>query len=224
MKLKVSILEINTVNELDFYWSTEDYINLLQEFDFPDAENSNTDELLELLHMAISDFKPAESAQILLTYKLSDALNDGQIQSLSHEMIDDKVAEEYSEPALHFDLFNINQLLYKAYNGTFPNTEASIIDVQVIPLTNKDVEIDHEVLIKVLSAALKENNLINRLFEDQILGKEAFSDAAKTIWKVNKLEDQKYQLISSKYWVDKDDFLQLEYETKIQFFEEEEED
>jgi hypothetical protein len=47
-------------------------------------------------------------------------------------MLKDKVAEECSEPDLHFDLFNINQLLIKAYNGKSPNTEASIIDVEII--------------------------------------------------------------------------------------------
>ncbi|MBQ0740794.1 hypothetical protein J9332_41620, partial [Aquimarina celericrescens] len=79
-----------------------------------------------MLFMAIPDFEPNEAASIVLTYKLSDQLNEGQIHSISHEMTNDKVAEEYPEPNLHYDLFNINQLLYKAYNGTFPNTEATL--------------------------------------------------------------------------------------------------
>lgn len=220
MKLKINITEIKTVNELDFYWKSEDYINLLKEFNFPDAEKSNKAEQLDLLCMAITDFEPNESAQILLSYKLSEELNEGQIHSLSHEMIKDKVAEEYPEPALHFDLFNINQLLRKAYNGTFPNTEASIIDMVISPITDSDIEIDKEVLIKALGAGLKANNLIKRLFDEQINGNELFTDAAKTIWKTIKIKDNNYQLITSKYWVDKDDFQSYEYETEIVFFEE----
>jgi len=149
--------------------------------------------------MAITDFEPNESAQILLTYKLSKELNEGQIQSLSNEMINDRVAEEYPEPALHFALFNINQLLYRAYNGVFPNTEASIIDMEIIPVTESDVEIDKEILIKALGAGLKDNNLIKRLFEGQISGDELFSDAAKTIWKMEKIKENNNQLITSKY-------------------------
>ncbi|MDX9773004.1 MAG: hypothetical protein RBT02_06210 [Bacteroidales bacterium] len=220
MKFKINIKEIKTVNEFDFYWTSRDYVNLLKEFNFPDAENSKKDELSELLNMAITDFEPNESAQILLTYKLSKELNEGQIQSLSNEMINDRVAEEYPEPALHFALFNINQLLYRAYNGVFPNTEASIIDMEIIPVTESDVEIDKEILIKALGAGLKDNNLIKRLFEGQISGDELFSDAAKTIWKMEKIKDNNYQLITSKYWVDKDDFLRFEYDTEIVFFEE----
>jgi len=199
MKFKINIKEIKTVNEFDFYWTSRDYVNLLKEFNFPDAENSKKDELSELLNMAITDFEPNESAQILLTYKLSKELNEGQIQSLSNEMINDRVAEEYPEPALHFALFNINQLLYRAYNGVFPNTEASIIDMEIIPVTESDVDIDKEILIKALGAGLKDNNLIKRLFEGQISGDELFSDAAKTIWKMEKIKENNNQLITSKY-------------------------
>lgn len=220
MKLKVTIKDIETVNNLDFYWTTEDYVNLLKEFNFPDADKNNP-ELLDLLLMAITDFEPAEAATILLTYKLSDKLNEGQIQSISHEMMKDKIAEEYREPALHFDLFNINQLLYKAYNGTFPNTEASIIDMEVNSITNKDVEIDKEVLTKALAAGLKDNNLIKRLFEEQINGNEAFTDVSKSIWHIDKINETNYRLITSCYWVDKQDFSQFDYETEIVFFEEE---
>ncbi len=222
MKIKINILDITTVNEFDFYWRPEDYINLLKEFDFADAEKSDKDELLELLYLAISDFEPDESARILLNYKLKEKLNQGQIQSISHDMLIDKVSEEYPEPALHFDLFNINQLLYKAYNGTFPNTEASIIKLTLSPIKRTDHNIDKEIIIKALCGGLKDNNLIRRLFQDQIDGIEPFADAEKTIWRFKDIENNNYQIISSKYWIDKDDFLSYEYETEIEFYDKEE--
>jgi hypothetical protein len=118
----------------------------------------------------------------------------------------DKVAEEYAEPALHFDLFNVNQLLYKAYNGIFPNTEASIINLEIDLEPNSEVEVDKELLIKALGSGLKENNLIKRLFEEQLIGNEVFTDAAKTIWKMNKIKENSFELITSKYWLDSKDF------------------
>jgi len=127
MKIGVKIEKLKTVNELDFYWQKEDYKNLLKEFGYPDAERLKDAEVLDFLFMAISDFEPASAAEIVLTYKMSDKLNEGQIQNLSHDMLSEKVAEQYAEPAYHFDLFNINQFLRKAYNGKFPDTEATII-------------------------------------------------------------------------------------------------
>lgn len=219
MKVKVSILEVKTVNEFDFYWNNKDYIKLLDEFDFPDADKSKPEDLLDLLYMAIGDFEPDEAARILLNYKLGEELNEGQIQSISHEMMKDKVAEEYREPALHLDLFCINQLLYKAYNGKFPNTEASIIDLEISPSKPSDLQINKEILIKALSAGLKDNNLIKRLFPEQLNGNEEFTDAEKTIWKVDKTGGNAYQLVTSKYWVDREDISDGEYDTEILFFE-----
>jgi len=221
MKLKVKVLEVKKVNELDTYWSADDRIQLLEKFNFPDADKSKPEELKSLLLMAISDFEPNEAAEILLSYKLGDQLNEGQIQSLSHEMSKDKVAEEYPEPALHFDLFNINQLLFKGYNGTFPNTEASIITLEIDQMEGKKAEITSEILIKALSDGLKDNNLIKRLFDEQLNGNEPFTDAEKTIWKINLLEDNQYQLITSTYWVDQEEFIASEYNSEIKFHQEE---
>jgi hypothetical protein len=221
MKLKVKVLEVKKVNELDTYWNADDRIQLLEKFNFPDADKSKPEELKSLLLMAISDFEPNEAAEILLTYKLGDQLNEGQIQSLSHEMSKDKVAEEYPEPALHFDLFNINQLLFKGYNGTFPNTEASIITLEIDQMEEKKAEITSEILIKALTDGLKDNNLIKRLFDEQLNGNEPFTDAEKTIWKINPLEDNQYQLITSTYWVDQEEFIASEYDSEIKFHQEE---
>ncbi|MFZ1526238.1 MAG: hypothetical protein WAT22_15560, partial [Saprospiraceae bacterium] len=131
MKIQVKILNIKTVNELPGYWTNEDFIQLLDKMDLPDADKVKPEELRELLYMAITDFEPSEAAEIILTYKLGDQLTAGQIQDISHEMKDEKIAETYANPSFHYDLFNINQLLYRAYKGKFPNTEASIILMEV---------------------------------------------------------------------------------------------
>ena len=110
MKARVNIKEIKSVNELPNYWTKQDYYKLLEKFGFPEAEKVPENEILEMLRMAITDFEPDESAQILLEYKLADKLNEGQIATLSNEMINDRVAEEYPDPTLHYDLFSLSRL------------------------------------------------------------------------------------------------------------------
>ena len=63
-------------------------------------------------------------------------------------------------------------------------------------------------------------NLIKRLFEEQLNGNEEFTDAAKTIWEINKIDATNFRLTTSRYWIDKDDFLESEYDTDIVFYEE----
>ena len=223
MKIQVKINSIKYVNEINDYWSNQDFIELLEKFNFPDVEQIKDADLREMLLMAITDLEPAEAAQILLTHKLSTQLSEGQIQSISHEMLLDKVAEEYPEPDLHFDLFNVNQLLFEAYNGTFPNTEASIINVELHPEKDDDdqLEITEEVVTKALSEGLSDKSLIKRLYADQIEGQVPFVDAAKFIWLFNKKENNHYELLTSRYWIDKDDVVQNEYVSNIVFFKEE---
>lgn len=219
--MKVKILEAKTLNELDSYWSNEDYSALLKEFDFPEADEVKDENLREMLFMAISDFEPNEAASIILTYKLSDQLNEGQIHSISHEMTNDKVAEEYPEPSLHYDLFNINQLLYKAYNGTFPNTEATLLKFEVVEDDGIDIGEDREILAKVIAGALNNRSLVKRLFADQLEASVKFEDAHKFIWTIKNPEKNKYHVLTSKYWISKEDIVGSDYDIEVKSFEEE---
>jgi hypothetical protein len=142
MKYLVKIKEVKTTDELDGAWSNEDFIELLKRFEYPDAEQIKPDELKDYLFMAISDFDPNEAAAILLDYKLSDVLGDGQVDNISHEMLREKVSENYSDIYIHQDLFNINQLLYKAYNGKFPLTRVSIVQFEIKGESNEQTAFD----------------------------------------------------------------------------------
>lgn len=223
MKINVNILGVTTVNELDNYWSDEDRIKLLEEFGYPDASTAKPSEIQELLHMAITDFEPADAAKILLNFKLGEHLNEGQIQSLSYEMMADKIAEEYPDPALHYDLFNINQLLFRAYNGKFPNTEATVIQMELHLASKETAEINKEIITKVLCQGLSDRNIINRLYTDQVSGRAAFEDAEKIIWQIGDKGNDTYEVITSNYWIAKEDVVYSEYEAKIILFHEEKE-
>ena len=198
MKIHIEIVDIKTVNQLEDYWKPEDFINLLTAFDIQGIEGIKPNEVLEYLNMAINDLEPSAAAEVVLKFKLGDVLNEGQIQNIGHEMTLDKVSEEYPDPELHYDLFNVNQLLYRAYNGKFPNTEATIIRMKLS--SSEEFEVNKEILLKSLVPGLQENNLVTRLFNDQILGEVAFGDAAKVIWDF-KQENDTIQLTTSDYWI-----------------------
>lgn len=220
MKYHIIINSVKSVEELKDAWSNTDYIQLLDKFGFEDAESSKPEELLELLFMAISDFEPEEAATIVLDYKLSDYLNENQIEQISHEMLQDKISEEYADISLHHELYNINQLLHKAYNGTFPNAKATIVEFEITP--NKDIT--KENVLKTFNATLTNNNVIKRLFSNQLLGKEAFDEAESIIWDLTSKGENMYVLTTSEYWISKDEFLEAEFDVTIVEFEEDDDD
>ena len=170
--------------------------------------------------MAIADFETNEAASIVLDYKLSEDLNKGQIDQLSHEMLLDKISEEYPEIHLHKTLFNVNQLLYKAYNGKFPNTKATVVDFEIAALGNADKKITKEIALKCLTKNLDSHNIAIRLFGNQLNAEEEFNEANDVIWNLQQ-QEANYSMITSEYWMSKDEFLSDEFEAEIAFFEEE---
>jgi hypothetical protein len=224
MKYSINIESVNSIREIEGAWSTNDLIELLQRFNYPDAESSPPGELRELLFMAINDYEPEEAAEIILNYRLPDKLSMGQIQQISNEMREDKIAEEYSDISLHYQFFNINQLLLAAYNGKFPSVKASELNL-VLSITGKgNMDITKEILLKALCGCLSDNNLIKRLYSDGVNGKIAFPEAESIVWEMHKFNDDKIKLITSDYWINKDDIALSEAEGVIVEFEPEEED
>ena len=220
MQIEVKILELKTVNHLGNYWQPEDYIKLLEEFDYPNAQELKEQERLDFLFLAVADYEPAEAAEIILKYKMGDKLSDGQIQNLAHEMLTEKVAESYREPAFHCDLFQINQFLRKAYNGKFPDTEALIIKASLSG-ENLETDLTEEILLKSLCAGLRDSNLILRLLGDQVEGSAPFGDAAKVIWDYHKTDDSEVEIITSQKWIEKEDFEKTAFKAELAFFSEE---
>src|SRR6056297_649425 len=156
MKYKVNIEKVQNVDEIREYWSKEDYIQLLEKFDYPDAEDSDLENFRELLFMAISVFE----------YKLGEQLSDGQIDQISNDMLIDTVCEEYPEMELQSTLFHVNQLLFKAFNGKFPSSSATIIHCSISP-ENKDADqnLSKKSVLRLLNDGLSDRNIIKRLFE-----------------------------------------------------------
>lgn len=220
MNYYIVINSVKTVEEFKEAWTNADYIELLDKFGFPDGEKSKPEELEELLFMAISDFEGADAANILLTYKLSEHLNENQIDQMSHDMLMDKISEEYSDISLHQELFNINQLLFKAYNGTFPSAKATVIEFDITP--NEDIT--KEVMLKVLDKTLANSNIIKRLYAEQLAGNEPFDEAEDIVWNLKSTGDSSYVMTTSEYWVSRDEFKEAEFDATIAIFEEEDDD
>ncbi len=212
MKFNITINSLTTVEEITNYWQNQDYINLLEQFNFPDANTIKPENLKEMLYMAITDFEPNEAAEIVLSYKLSDRLNEGQIAQISNDMLIDKVCEEYPEIDLHYTLFNVNQLLYKAYNGKFPNARATVIEFTILSKDGYEEDITKEIVLKSFNNGLSNRSLIKRLFTEKMSTDTQFVEAEAVLWELNKKDATNFTLATSEYWMKDEEFTTLEFE------------
>ncbi|MEO8239755.1 MAG: hypothetical protein ABI793_07255 [Flavobacterium sp.] len=221
MNYQIVIKNIDTVNEVEGYWSDEDFIQLLEKFNYPDGATAEKSSLPELLEMAISDYEPNEAAEIVLKYKLGDELNDGQIEQISHNMLIDKVCEEYPEIHMQGTLFHVNQLLFKAYNGKFPNAKASVVHFSITSIDGETQKLTSENVLKLLNKGLSDRNLIKRLFESQISGNIPFPEADGIVWELTTKDDVNYNLVTSENWINKEDITEYEFESVLETIEDE---
>jgi len=221
MNYQVVIENIDTVNEVEGYWSDEDFVQLLEKFNYPDGATAEKSSLPELLEMAISDYEPNEAAEIVLKYKLGEELNAGQIEQISHNMLIDKVCEEYPEIHMQGTLFHVNQLLFKAYNGKFPNAKASIVHFSITPADGAPQKLTAENVLKLLNNGLSDRNLIKRLFETQISQNIPFPEAEGIVWELTTEDDVNYNLITSENWINKEDITEYEFESVLEEIEDE---
>lgn len=219
MNYQITIKRIDTVNEVEGYWTTDDLIQLCERFNFPDAATAEVKNLSELLEMAISDYEPNEAAAIVLDYKLGEELNEGQIEQISHNMLIDKVCEEYPEIHMQGRMFHINQLLFKAYNGKFPNAKASVVHFSMTPTEGEVKELTAANILKLLNNGLSDRNLIKRLFDDQMTQNIPFPTAAAIVWELKTEDNVNFSMVTSENWINNDDIISSEFEAVLEEFE-----
>jgi hypothetical protein len=202
---KVKILSFEQIQELPGSWEKKDLINLLNAMDYDNPSEIADAEIKEMCMMSLTDFEPEEAAKIVLDYTIEGRLTNGQIQNLSHEILSEKLWEEYPELHLHPDLFRSTQLLYDAYNGKFPRAEAVRFSVEI----EGDISIFNEhpaaPLVRILAGGMSDRSLISRLFTDQLEG-DKFEEAKDILWQLNVISKTEtavtYDIVSSAYWLE----------------------
>ncbi|MCF0069641.1 hypothetical protein LZD49_04105 [Dyadobacter sp. CY261] len=204
-QFKVKVLSFEQIQELPGSWDQKDFISLLSAMDYDNPADINDSELKEMCMLSLTDFEPEEAAKIVLDYTIAGRLTDGQIDNLSHEILTEKLWEEYPELPLHPDLFRSTQLLYDAYNGKFPRAEAVRFTIEI----EGDVSIfdgnPEAPILRILAAGMSDRSLILRLFSNQIEG-DRFDEAKDILWQLNTVSRSEtsitYDIVSSAYWLE----------------------
>lgn len=203
----VQISKFTTIGELPNAWSNQNYKALLEAMEYGDTSEIAPSDLKEMCLMAITDNEPEEAARIVLDYIFKDKLNDGQKDNLSHEMIDEKMWEEYADLEFHEAFFNVGQFLYQAYNGKFPRPEAVKFNLTITGKSTNELAIFEDsseaTVLRLLAKGMPTNTLVNRLYKEQLEG-ETFTEAKDIIWQMKNsgVEGNSiaFEIISSLYW------------------------
>ncbi|MBC7923759.1 MAG: hypothetical protein H7Z75_22010 [Ferruginibacter sp.] len=208
-KFSIERLSFGTLSELPNSWQNQDYRELFRKMNYDNPDELKDSELKEMCLMSFTDVEPDEAAQIVLAYLFREALTEGQIENLAPQMMTEKLWEEYPELSLHEGFFKATQLLYAAYNGKFPRTEAVRFRIRLTAEDGGDLAIfdahPEAPLVRLLAQGMSGSALINRLFSHQLEGAR-FDEAKHILWQLDTIEKEKdhvvFEVTSSSYWLD----------------------
>ena len=213
-KVKVSPLRLIKLTELSDGWTGKEFDLLKSNFEVVD-EGLSEPEQMEYLFLAMGELPPADLAKELLQMKCAEKLSQGQLENLALEMEQDRMWEEYPDMTMHQDIFNVNQLMYKVYNGKVSKGEAHQLDLEV---ETQDEEIqslllsgNSDLALRLIMRGMDAHGLINRLYNDEDLN-SLIGDAESILWSVKgerqSAETIKIVVTSSSYWLE--DFVKKE--------------
>jgi len=208
-KFNVQIDSFNKISKMQKFWSNEDYLALMTIMDLDEGlEKMDSAELREMCMMSLNDLEPDEAAKVVLTHLFTDE-SAGKIEQLSHDMVDNRLWEEYSDCLYHERFFSAYALLREAFNGIF--AQPSGVEV-TISVTGEDIEdmtifdqSHYSSMVRLLASGQSDDALINRLYEDQIQG-EKFPQAPGIIWRLDQIADngltRQFNFVSSYFWLE----------------------
>ena len=205
----VERLSFQHLSALPNAWQNTDYLALLTQLDYDSPEAIAPAELKEMCQLAITDLESAEAAEQVLGYLVADQLTKGQTEQLAHQMETEKLWEENPKLELHQHFFNATQLLYDAYSGKFPHSQAVEFKVKITAAAPADLALLDQntptTLLRLLAPGLSDRALLHRLFSDQLAGGE-FPEAESILWQLTPSEKTDtsvvYDIISSDYWLE----------------------
>ncbi|QDV05306.1 hypothetical protein Poly30_08020 [Planctomycetes bacterium Poly30] len=209
-EFQVDVIGVEDLLEIEGAWSSEDFRALLGEMDFDEAEDLPEDQLREMCVMYLQDRKPAEAAEILLRRRLGGDLTKGQISNISHEMLEEKLWEQYSDMTLHERLFHVGSLLAAAFPRSVPEPDAVEVRLEVRGLDPEaqralDEGLREPMLVRLLAAGMPASAPLHRMFGEAVQG-GPFREAESIAWSVQAATGEggvtSIRVIGSGCWLD----------------------
>lgn len=206
----VRILNFSNLQEIEDAWEADDFKALLDAMEYGDRTGISDGELREYCLMSLQDQEPEEAAYLVLRHVIGDALRDGQLRNMANEMLEEKLWEEYVDPAFHERLFNVGSLLYATMPRIFPKPDAVRVKLEVTSSNAASAELltgslNESFLVRLLADGMDDHAVLHRLYGEQLKG-QSFPNADEVVWIVRTeavgKEVLEIEVIGSGYWLD----------------------
>ncbi|MDP5069956.1 MAG: hypothetical protein NWQ45_03565 [Congregibacter sp.] len=188
--LYVSILSQDEVHTLSNAWEPDALKKVLALADADDIGEVGDDALEEFVLMSLQDAGNRKAAEIVLEAVFADEMRPGVRQNLVDDLQEDKPWDDFAEISQQRGIFVAVCLLQKAFPRHYGTPDATRLTVRFQAKTPAGLAAIHAgdsaSLVRLLACGLSENNIVHRLFSDE-LKSGPLTEAAGLIWEAESM-------------------------------------
>ena len=191
----IEVLEFEEVHTLPGTWTSERYRQLLELFDFDDADSIPDAELPDMAAMAGQDAGLREASDRVLSFVFGERMSAGVRQNLVDDLTDDRPWEQFADLDRQAGIFEAVEFLQKAFPAEFGIPDAARARVRLTAKGKHEIKWLRDgpspsLCVRLVAAAMDESATLRRLYAEQLDG-SAFPEAAAILWLVsNRSEEQ----------------------------------
>jgi hypothetical protein len=203
----IQVLKNEPTRSLPGLWPEGDLYRLLEALEFDDGDSIPSEELLEMVAMALNEQGLQQAGEAVLKVVMGNALSGGQIQNAAKQLATEKLWERHRLVALQKRFFHVAWLMHRAFPSQCKEPACSTFDLAISStpagLAQLTEQLDHFHLVKLISACMDDNFIVTRVYGDQFTTKSC-PEAAGIIWSLeHDATDTQLtaRLIANSYWL-----------------------
>ena len=183
----VSVTTVKDIYDMPGTWSDDDYRQILTALEVDGVEEISASDLPDMTIMALQDMEVEDAADVVLAHKLLKRISAGSRRNIIEDLLDGQRSwEEVADIKLHALLFAASVLLHKAFPKHFMRPDMMQVVFEVCAATPEAAALllknpQAAFVARMLADALSENCILERLFDEQLLG-NSFPEAEGIIW------------------------------------------
>ena len=203
----VVVTELTEIFDRPGAWTEPDYRAVLNNLDYPDADSISTDDLFDMLLLAMEERGIEDAGSAVFGYKVKDKMTAGQIHNAIHELQDEDMWNSYREVNLHMLIFDVAWLMHRAFRGTYgkPSCLQTRLTVSgpVPAQQNLAKTMNKTSLLQLIASGMPDDFVIKRMYSPQLKSGN-FADSDGIIWAFSTQqtgESLEINVLSNTFWL-----------------------
>ncbi len=188
----ISILSLDEIHSLAGAWGNDALRKVLELADADDIGEIADGDLEEICLMSLQDIGNQRAGEIVLEAVFAESMRPGVRQNLVDDLQEDQPWNDFAQISQQRGIFVAVCLLHKAFPTRYGTPDATRLTLRFETEKNAGFTsidaLQPAALLRLLACGLSDDNIVHRLYGDELRNGE-FSEAAGLVWDAVTVEE-----------------------------------